>query len=216
MPTSIVLKEYPGLTREQKIGFFLLLAFGIMAVALGVLQIRNTLYRPLALNSQIPATVRREVVDNVDALRFRDTDHDDLSDFDELYVYGTSPYLADTDSDGIPDKQELDRQTNPLCPEGQDCSQFIISENTSAPTSSVTSSLNLGVEAPGEAPPDLNVILRDPAQLRALLLQAGMSRAVLDKVSDKDLLQMVQEVLKVSPTSTWGSGLPPRAPASGG
>ncbi len=36
-----------------------------------------------------------------------DTDNDKIDDSDEIYTYGTSPYLADSDEDKISDKQEL-------------------------------------------------------------------------------------------------------------
>ena len=36
-----------------------------------------------------------------------DTDHDGLSDREELLVYGTSPLMPDTDGDGYTDYQEV-------------------------------------------------------------------------------------------------------------
>jgi hypothetical protein len=38
----------------------------------------------------------------------RDTDRDGITDYDELYVLGTDPYLSDTDRDGIPDLLDPD------------------------------------------------------------------------------------------------------------
>ncbi|MBI4326909.1 MAG: hypothetical protein HY674_16845, partial [Chloroflexi bacterium] len=43
-----------------------------------------------------------------------DTDVDGLTDFDELFVYGTNPRLADSDGDGIPDGYEVAHGLNPL------------------------------------------------------------------------------------------------------
>ena len=102
-----------SLSKEQKIGVILLSVFSVFAIGLGILQIRNTMYAPFALNKQIPNLVRDDIVSN-EALMYRDTDKDGLNDFDELYVYATSAYLADTDSDGISDKAEVDKGTNPL------------------------------------------------------------------------------------------------------
>ncbi|HLD60610.1 MAG TPA: hypothetical protein VJA27_00545, partial [Patescibacteria group bacterium] len=112
--------SFSALRKEQKIGFFLLLIFALLTVGLGALQIRNTMYAPFALNNKVPSILKDEV-NNIEALSFRDTDFDELNDFDELYVYNTSPYLPDTDSDGIRDKKELEGGTNPLCAEGKDC-----------------------------------------------------------------------------------------------
>lgn len=178
------------LSKEQKIGFVLLLCFAILTVGLGVLQIRNTMYAPFALNTNIPPDLKEKVNDQM-SLQYRDTDLDGLNDFDELYVYGTSPYLADTDSDGIPDKQEVDLGKDPNCVEGQEC---IPMDTAQVATSSTT----LGtVMDPGAAPTDLNAMLEDPAQLRQLLLQAGMDQKVLDSYKDADLLKMTQELMKI-------------------
>jgi hypothetical protein len=55
-------------------------------------------------------------------LKSQDSDLDGVDDYTEIYIYHTSPYLEDTDGDGISDKQEIFNGTNPNCPEGQDCS----------------------------------------------------------------------------------------------
>src|SRR6266404_1570843 len=100
-----------GLSKEQKIGVILLSVFSVFAIGLGILQIRNTMYAPFALSTKIPPLVRDDI-NSDQALMFRDTDHDGLNDFDELNVYHTSPYLADTDSDGIPDNVEVANGTD--------------------------------------------------------------------------------------------------------
>ncbi|MCX6743093.1 MAG: hypothetical protein NT116_02535, partial [Candidatus Parcubacteria bacterium] len=50
------------------------------------------------------------------------SDLDGLDDYSEIYIYGTNPYLEDTDNDNIWDKQEIINGTNPNCAEGTDCS----------------------------------------------------------------------------------------------
>ena len=104
-----------GLSKEQKIGVILLSIFSVFAIGLGILQIRNTMYAPFALNKKIPPLVRDDI-NTEEALMYRDTDKDGLNDFDESYVYLTSRYLADTDSDGLSDKAEVYKRTDPLCP----------------------------------------------------------------------------------------------------
>jgi len=45
--------------------------------------------------------------DTIDPLKKMDSDYDLVSDFDELYVYGTDPYNPDTDNDGLSDFDEV-------------------------------------------------------------------------------------------------------------
>lgn len=182
------------LTREQKIGFFLLLVFGFFSVVLGMLQIRNTIHKPFAVSNKVPGFVRDQVV-NVDTLRFRDTDQDTISDYDELYLYQTSPYLADTDSDGINDKQEIEKGTSPTCPAGQDCDNAIAAGDSTLVKQSVTSTVALGV-----ADIDAAALFSDPKQLRQILVAAGIKADVLAKISDKDLVAMVSQTINSSTT----------------
>jgi hypothetical protein len=191
----------PGISQEQKVGLFLLFVFAILAVGLGVLQMRNTIYGPFAFKNVAP-NISADDVNTVEAQQLRDTDHDGLSDFDELYIYGTSIYLADTDSDGLSDKQEVDKGTNPLCPEGTQC--VGITDESSAAENGVTSSLKmLGVDANidlGETPIDLNAALQDPAQVKKMLIGAGVSADLLKNISDSELMSMVNQIMAVSST----------------
>jgi len=42
-----------------------------------------------------------------------DADGDGINNEDEVKIYGTNPQSSDSDSDGIPDKQEIENHTNP-------------------------------------------------------------------------------------------------------
>ena len=187
------------ISREQKIGFVLLLAFGIIAVGLGFLQIRNTIYAPFALNSTVPADVK-DAVNDTASLQYRDTDGDGLSDFSELYVYSTSPYLQDTDSDGIDDKTEVLGGKNPLCAEGSpNCTNAIYNENM-ANESNTTSSIN-GVSVPTDpgAVPNFMQQIQDPKQVREMILAGGaVTKEVLDQIPDDVLMQEVYNQTKTS------------------
>lgn len=204
------------LTAQQKTGFVLLLIFGILAVGLGFLQMRNTIYGPLALRLN-PNTVKStSFLDETTRLQQTDTDRDGLSDYEELEFYQTSPYLPDTDSDGADDKAEIDRGADPLCPEGENC------RVNEAPTSTAPELIGsilseesnplqlldgLGaaldpsgvvVRSPDGAPQfDLKAIANDPAALRRLLLNSGkISEEQLRQLDDQTLLSVGQEVLK--------------------
>ena len=79
---------------------------------------RAEIQRSLALLTQGTQDDQKTIND----LKLKDTDRDGVSDYDEIYVYHTSPYLADSDSDGIPDGQEIAKGTDPNCPQGKTCS----------------------------------------------------------------------------------------------
>lgn len=180
-------------SKEHKIGVILLSFFAVLAVGLGILQIRNSAYRPFALNTSIPPFLNEEI-NNEEALRYRDTDLDGLNDFDELYVYNTSPYLEDTDSDGISDKEEIEKGRNPLCYEGKNCGVNDVSTNPSAfPAKADNVALNGEV-----APQSLEEYLRDPATVRDLLITSGLSSDLVAKLSDDDLKKMAEEIFASS------------------
>ena len=52
----------------------------------------------------------------LDAAPSLDSDGDTISDYDEAYEYGTDPYLADSDNDGVSDGGEIDDETDPTNP----------------------------------------------------------------------------------------------------
>lgn len=190
-----------GLTREQKIGFSLLLIFAVLAIGLGVLQIRNTMYKPFALSNKVPILSSATIKDT-NALRYRDTDKDGLNDFDELYVYQTSPYLDDTDSDGATDAREVQVGTNPLCASGKECVSTVVASGSNEFAATATSSIASWIKPPATTttPLDLNAALQDPTQVRQLLINAGVDKSLLDKVTDSQLQILVNDVMK--PTST--------------
>ena len=187
----------PALSKEQKIGFFLLLIFAIFSIGLGILQIRNTMYAPFALNNKVLPAITDQV-NSVDALRFRDTDHDGLNDFDELYVYGTSPYLYDTFSYGLSDKEVVAKGL-PLCPNGRDCGTIATAGEVVVGDSASSTLVNQQA-AIGPPPPDLIQSLNNPARVRQMLLDNGVDKKFLEKVSDKDLMLLVSQLLTNSTT----------------
>lgn len=187
------------ISRERQIGVVLLSVFAIFTVGLGALQIRNTMYAPFALTNDVPATVRHSV-QSTDALRFRDTDRDTLSDFEELYVYGTSPYLYDTFSYGFSDA-EVVAQGLPLCPRGQDCSNLVVSGGAVPRASATATAENIlpgGAAALAAPSLDLAALLADPKALRQLLRETGTSEEVLNQVDDATLIALVRELMSTS------------------
>ncbi len=162
--------------KEERRVYAMLFLVSIIALILGWWQIKNNIRLPFILPAISPATN----VNNLDltvsedqlVLQNRDSDKDGLSDYNELYVYKTSPYLKDTDSDGYTDDLEIKTRNNPNCPAGQTC--------LAAPASST--------QGAALAP-------RTTAELRALLKSAGVSEEQLAALDDATLLEVYNEIV---------------------
>ena len=164
------------------------LFFGIAGIIFGFGHFRSLIAKPfdqLLQNSNLSLTNTADSADqDLLGLRQKDTDQDGLSDYDELYIYQTSPYLEDSDSDGVKDQKEIASNSDPNCPRGQDCTVFYPEEQLVEVTAA-----------------DGNV---DVSQLRALLVSAGVSADILSGISDERLLQTYLKVTggTVGATST--------------
>lgn len=201
--------QHGRLTREQKTGFVLLLVFGVLAVGLGFLQMRNTIYGPFVFRFSEEEFQTAQLFSNPELREQQiDTDRDGLTDYDERNFFETSPYLPDTDSDGIDDKAEVDAGTNPLCPAGQDCGASTdIPTEPAAPVGLIDTSADplagFGNVPPGSDPtsenivgtPEIDDLISNPDQLRQLLLQSGqISAAELEEIDDQTLQSLAEKL----------------------
>lgn len=165
-------------------------ALGFVTVAalfLGIWQLKNAIVSPFNLTNTGSNSVNNNTESSNDlTLLTKDTDSDGLSDFDEINVYKTSAYLKDTDSDGIDDKAEVEKGTDPNCPEGKSCDQ-VISGTSANPTDTNSTSIS-----------DMT-----PDEIRTLLKQNGLSDEVLSQYDDATLLSIYKEVAgEVVPTQS--------------
>ncbi len=214
-----------ALTGQQKTGFVLLLIFGILAVGLGLLQIRNRVYGPFAYKPLLDSQLSPSVTDPVLRLKYIDTDHDGLTDYDEIYVYHTSPYLWSTASDNMSDKEKIAKNLNPLCAaNNQNCTagaQYPGSEGVLSSTASPSSTIiDMGSPLANVATAQ-DIInqtvatndngafsgfkqdLQDPKTVREMLLATGkIATDTLSKIDDQSLMQMITQLLQESSTST--------------
>jgi len=89
-------------------------------------------------------------------------------------------------------KQEVEKGSNPLCPDGKDCGEFGVDVGVIPISPALgTSTVNQGDES---ALSDLQKALTDPAQIRKMLIASGVEKKVVDATSDKELLRMVEEM----------------------
>lgn len=178
--------------QTQKRVFTTLVIVCFVALGFGAWHIRNQLVFPFTPKTDTNAETALEaqvIASGIDALRDQDTDSDGLNDYDEIYIVKTSPYIADSDSDGIPDKEEYNQGTDPNCPEGENCNRTIIADDN-------TNQEILTELQPDDGPTDVTT---DPDnitadELRQILRDAGASEEDLSQISDEDLLQTYQEI----------------------
>jgi len=203
----------------------ILIILGFSALFLGLLNIKSTLVSSFQKGfnwnnviasseqkSASPSTALQKIIE----LKNKDTDHDGLSDYDEINIYHTNPYLKDTDGDGIPDGQEVKDGTNPNCPQGQNCGSFKTSPlnrkasttkqevskffSVNSPSSSFTK--NSSFEKNTSSSLSTNEAARlmsgkaSLAEVKQMLLQAGMSPQDLNKIPDKSIMQMYYQMVK--------------------
>ncbi|MFH1597917.1 MAG: hypothetical protein ABIB97_02495 [Patescibacteria group bacterium] len=107
-------------------------------------------------------------------LQVMDTDEDTLTDYEELYLYNTSPYLSDSDSDGKDDATELNDGTDPNCPKGQLCGTTSTNTNSSTNTNTNESSSEETVTAD---------------QLRQTLIESGAPESTVNAMDDETIIQ---------------------------
>lgn len=199
-------EQKPGqtaLSKQQKISLISLGVFTVLIIIFGILQFRYNLYSPFDYSRQIAANQKNNsgvISTTTTDLTKVDSDNDGLNDYDETNVYATSPYLEDSDSDGFSDKDEILNSTDPNCPAGSVCTQISASPESSTTTIATPDSLDASagatVTAEDQVALDMLSGKSDPAVLRKLLLDNGMDKATLDKISDEDLVASYQESLK--------------------
>ena len=110
------------LTTRLAVG--LILAFGLLSLILGGWLLKTRLFSPFQLDlPQLVSSTTKTTDSQLQAdLKNKDTDGDGLNDYDEIYIYNSSAYLTDSDSDGASDSLEVSRGSDPNCKPNEDCS----------------------------------------------------------------------------------------------
>ena len=226
---------WQNLTKQQKWGLVILVFFIVSVLAVWFVQLQSALYRPfytgldLDNNSyQAGQTSSKLGLTDEEAravyLSGQDSDGDGLNDWEEENQYLTSPYLVDSDGDGLSDKEEVDNNTDPNCPEGENC--LLIDDNIQQNT--VDNNTDLfpvleGLDNNSLIDPnsininDLEQMMTNPEQnlntdeseilkqvfgedpspevIRTVLFQAGVPEEQLNNIDDDELLTAYQEML---------------------
>jgi hypothetical protein len=211
----------PTLSKEQKVGLSFVVLCGLGAMILGGLYLWRHVASPFSISYTGPQLLLRaeEKSAKEELEKKTDTDGDQISDYDEKNVYGTSPYIADTDSDGVSDSMEITNGQDPNCAKGKTCDSILQDEN--AFRDAGTSGTFVDVEAPVEpqmpselggndTSPSVEAAkngLLDPeaiaklqnlstAEVRALLISSGADPDSVAALSEDDVRALYQELLQ--------------------
>jgi len=191
-------------SKLPKVAFWVLIFFGIATFFLGIFKISQGVYGPFVeLKLRNPETEQTitETTDTTSDLiimQTQDTDEDGLSDYDEVYIYSTSPYMQDTDSDGYPDKQEVESDHDPVCAAGKNCwgdfDQKVIEEEIANEPSTDTKEEYATSYLDQDVKEQLNNLSVE--ELREMLLSSGeITKEQLDAIDDQTLMNVFQETL---------------------
>lgn len=201
------------LTKQQKWSLVGLIILGVVIFTMWFIQLKRSIIYPLYGNNNPDAILNQSgaLDDNIDSAletlqKQTDSDEDTLSDWDEENLYKTSPYLPDSDSDGIKDAEEIAQGKDPNCPEGEECfaGETVINETT---TTTTTTGTNTGATTTSTgletlSPEELSTVQQifgtnpDAATIRSILLKSGADKTELDKISDEQLIATFNSMQK--------------------
>ncbi|HKM40546.1 MAG: hypothetical protein ACOXZ1_03370 [Patescibacteria group bacterium] len=201
--------------KNQKIALWVLGFFSVTIIVIFFINFDRTLKDPFSYrgsktvfletgnnnqsNCSDGSCVNKEPDVNNLELKNVDTDGDGISDWDEIFIYGTSPYLEDTDGDNLSDYEEIFLyKTDPNCPEGQVCSKTLEEVNKDVDSNfSQFMGLLDGLDSGDKDISDSEKVFKPSSEadmLRQILIQSGVDSKDLDMISDEDLMKMFEDI----------------------
>jgi len=205
------------MTSQQKISVLALGVFAVAAITLGLLHLNQGIVKSMVWyeSSDTIEQTDREKDDKLADLASKDTDNDSLTDYEELHVFNTSPYLVDTDGDGLDDAVEIQAGTDPNCPIGQECGATENEIDGADQESRLQILGDPGFDPEGPAPTlpaEFEQLLTgedvSPEMLREVLKSSGADSQTVDSVDDEMLMKLYGDVLKQFSANTEGEQVP--------
>ncbi len=200
-----------SLTPHQKLSLGVVIVIGITTLVFGLFQIQRAIFEPLEIKKRVEFKTPKELEEErLEQLKVQDSDIDGLSDYDELYLFRTSPFIADSDSDGINDGDEVSSSTNPNCPEGSNCLMARSEDGSNSEgDGSVPPGLSPDEESVARAMDrvfgDLTELTPEtmmerlnslgPDELRQFMIDIGAPRELIEQADDDMLRQIFQETM---------------------
>lgn len=110
------------LSPHIKLTFGICAMIGIAAFVFGMIRMQRTIALPFTRRTDVVYKDAEQLQkEREEKLKTTDSDTDTISDYDEMFIFKTSAYLTDTDSDGEADNQEIAAGQDPNCPKGKTC-----------------------------------------------------------------------------------------------
>ncbi len=183
--------------------FGVVIFMGLGTFVLGLGTFSKRLEAPFGLSPRSSLTDASFAPDSPDAFlsQTKDTDRDGIPDVQELQVYRTSPFLEDSDSDGVSDKAEIDAGTDPNCPKGKDCRASDLPLTRDAGQKEIAKKLyesTVSSQLEKTGVPGIS----DPTSIRNFLRDAGVSEDTLKQFDDAALRKIFEQA------ATQGSVVP--------
>ncbi len=191
---------------QQKAGYTVVICCGALAVVLGFLYLGRHLNAPFQITytGDRVLTSDQQEAEQMKTQKAADTDGDTINDYDELYVYKSSPYLTDSDSDGVSDDLEINSGSDPSCATGESCQNTLDDVNNDTGFISDFADQAAAQTAASAAEIDkmkLTLSQVTPAEIRAMLVESGAVQAEVDAMTDGDVTALYQQIIGQLETS---------------
>jgi len=171
---------------------------GLVALLFAFPYLGKAIRDPLKLQTRTVETLDEKEAREFKDLKGKDTDADTLTDYDEIYVWNTSAYLADSDSDSYPDNVEIETGNDPNCPRGADCGRALTSTDLGEKSGDATGG-DLGAPTDLYPPTTQDTIFGDsaglggilsslpPDEIRKFLIENGVPEESIKDLTDTQL-----------------------------
>ena len=178
---------------------FCLSALGLFVLVLGFFQIRGAIYGPFKgfkknkVEQKTVLTQEEILLILSEQAKQEDTDKDGLFDYDEIYLYNTSPYIQDSDSDAFSDQEEINAGSDPLNPDSTPYHQPKETKKNNLPDD-FSSEISESKEFSSE-------------DIRNFLIQEGIDKEIVDNINDNTLKKLYNQTIEETGIDPQSLGL---------